>query len=79
VALLVHALERSGWSTGQVMFTNFVLMQVAFLSFAAIAMPSVVERIGLVPIAASNLLSASLVTAFLRYSHRLRAATAVAR
>jgi hypothetical protein len=79
VALVVHALESFGWSTGRVMLATFVLMQVAFLSFAAISMPSVVERIGMLQIAAANLFAASLVTASLRASRRSRAAAVVAR
>jgi hypothetical protein len=67
---LIHQAEMRARHPILVIGIVFLLLEIGIWSFTAIAAPGVMDRLGLVPVAAANLLAAVGIGVFLVISHR---------
>jgi len=70
MSLLVHEVELHSRHPVMVLVVLFAVIEVAFFVLAPLAMPGVIERLGIIRVAAANLLAAGSMGLFFVLSHR---------
>ena len=70
LAFLVHEVELHARHPALVMLLLFLIIEGTFALGASLFLPGVVERLGALPVAAANLLTAGAIALFLLSSHR---------
>lgn len=70
VSFLVHQAEMRSRHPLLVIGMMFAILEIAFWLAASIALPHVIDRLGVVPVAVANLIAAIGVTVFFLIAHR---------
>ncbi len=70
MSYLVHRVELHSKHPVMVLLVLFAVVEVAFFVLAPLAMPGVIERLGIIRVAAANLLAAGTMGLFFVLSHR---------
>ena len=70
MSFLVHEIELHSRHPILVLVVLFAVIEVAFFVVAPLAMPGVIERLGIARVGAANLLAASAMALFFVCSHR---------
>ncbi len=70
---LVHEVELHSRHPVVVLIVLFAILEVVFLLVASLAMPGVIERLGILRVGAANLLAAGSMSFFFVISHRDKA------
>jgi len=73
VTWLVHEVELHSRHPVVVLIVLFAILEVVFLLVASLAMPGVIERLGILRVGAANLLAAASMSFFFVISHRDKA------
>ena len=70
MSFLVHEVELHSRHPVMVLVVLFAVIEVAFFVLAPLAMPGVIERLGIVRVGFANLVAAGSMAFFLVISHR---------
>ena len=69
ISLLVYEVELHSRHPVVVLLVLFAIIEVGFLAVASLALPGVIDRLGIVRIGAANLLAAGSIALFFLWSH----------
>ncbi len=72
ISLLVHEVELHAKHPFVVLIALFAVLEVAFVAVAPLALPGVIERLGIIRIGLANLLAAGTMACFFVFEHRAK-------
>ena len=70
ITWVVHEVELHSRHPSVVLIVLFALIEASFLALASLALPGVIERVGIGAVAGANLLAALAITIFFVWSHQ---------